>query len=219
MAATLDLQSSTVVKAIKAPEWPLYSWRTKSPNARLIYTRDVDEANAELSKLEPGPLGLDMEWKPCFYAGEPENPVALVQLANDEVVLLIQVSAMTTFPEKLREVLGSSLYVKAGVAIKGDCMKIYRDFSLICRNCVDLSLLARTVDNDRWKGGYRQSIGLNRLCEAYEELSLVKGKITRSNWELMLSEAQQEYAANDSHSGYALYRRLAAMANAMSSAP
>ncbi|KAH9836533.1 uncharacterized protein C8Q71DRAFT_46832 [Rhodofomes roseus] len=215
MAATLNLQAKSTVKTVTAPQWPLYSWRTKSPNARLVYIRDVDEANIEISKLRPGPLGLDMEWKPCFFAGEREHPVALVQLANDEVVLLIQVSAMSSFPEKLSEVLGSPQYVKAGVAIKGDCTKLYRDFSVICRNCVDLSLLSRTVDNPRWKGPYKQSIGLNRLCEAYEELSLQKGKITRSNWELVLSVPQQEYAANDSHSGYILYCRLAAMAAAM----
>ncbi|KZT67596.1 ribonuclease H-like protein [Daedalea quercina L-15889] len=218
MAATIDLQQSTY-KAIKAPAWPLYSWREKAPNARLVYTRDADEANAEIEKLRPGPLGLDMEWKPCFSVGELPHPVALVQLANDEVILLIQVRAMSKFPEKLRELLGSSLYVKAGVAITGDCEKLYRDYKVITRNCVDLSLLARTVDNARWKGGYRSSIGLNRLCEAYEELSLRKGKITRSNWELILSHAQQDYAANDGHSGYTLYCRLAAMAVTMSPIP
>ncbi|TFY70078.1 hypothetical protein EVJ58_g59 [Rhodofomes roseus] len=152
MAATLNLQAKSTVKTVTAPQWPLYSWRTKSPNARLVYIRDVDEANIEISKLRPGPLGLDMEWKPCFFAGEREHPVALVQLANDEVVLLIQVSAMSSFPEKLSEVLGSPQYVKAGVAIK--------------ETPADQCIL-------------------------------------------------QQDAANDSHSGYILYCRLAAMAAAM----
>lgn len=73
----------------------------------------------------------------------------------------------------------------------GDVQKLWRDYRVSVRNCVDLSLLARTVDNARWKGKYSQPIALARLCEAYEELTLQKGKITRSNWERELTEAQQ----------------------------
>lgn len=109
----------------------------------------------------------------------------------------------------------------------GDCKKLWNDWRVNVRNCVDLALLARTVDNARWKGKYVQPIGLQRLCETYEELTLTKGRITRSNWEAYLSEAQQECeeritvnfpitlilhisidAANDSHSGLTLYKRL-----------
>lgn len=140
MSATIDLKPNTVVKAVKSPPLPMYSWRAKSPNARLVYTRDADEANAELEKLQPGPLGFDMEWKPNTVVGQIPNPVALVQLANDELVILVQVSAMrsayclygpirhcsrlprklTAFPAKLREVLGDPSYVKAGVSIKSE---------------------------------------------------------------------------------------------------
>ena len=140
MSATIDLKPNTVVKGVKGPPLPMYSWRAKSPNARLVYTRDADEANAELEKLQPGPLGFDMEWKPNTVVGQTPNPVALVQLANDEMVILVQVSAMTStysvcgptclglcfprnliaFPAKLREVLGDKTYVKAGVSIKSE---------------------------------------------------------------------------------------------------
>lgn len=59
-------------------------------------------------------------------------------------------------------------------------------------NCVDLSLLARTVDNDRWKGKYNSSLGLARLIEIYEYRLLPKDKITRSNWEAALNPNQVE---------------------------
>lgn len=72
-----------------------------------------------------------------------------------------------------------------------DVEKLYRDYGVITRNCVELAYLARTVDNPRWNGAYRSGLGLNTLCEAYQESSLQKGKITRSNWELLLTEAQQ----------------------------
>jgi len=59
-------------------------------------------------------------------------------------------------------------------------------------NCVDLSLLARTVDNDQWKGKYNSPLGLARLVEFYEYRLLPKDKITRSNWEKDLTPSQVE---------------------------
>ncbi|KAH9845980.1 hypothetical protein C2E23DRAFT_891315 [Lenzites betulinus] len=59
---------------------------------------------------------------------------------------------MNTFPERLRELLADETVVKAGVGIQEDCKKLYSDYGVDTRNCVDLSLLARTVDNARWKG-------------------------------------------------------------------
>ena len=59
------------------------------------------------------------------------------------------------------------------------------------RNCVDLALLARSVD-PRWKGPYKDGIGLSRLAETYLERKLPKGGIQRSNWDMELSTLQQE---------------------------
>ena len=44
--------------------------------------------------LEPCAFGFDVEWKPVYQKGQPANKVALIQLANDEVIYLLQVSAM-----------------------------------------------------------------------------------------------------------------------------
>ncbi|KAJ8702973.1 hypothetical protein PTI98_001638 [Pleurotus ostreatus] len=115
-------------------------------------------------------------------------------------------------PEKLIQILENPDIVKAGVGIQGDVHKLYKDHKVDVKNCVDLSLLARSADNPRWKGKYSSSIGLSRLIEEYEDETLQKGRITRSNWEAVLSPAQQIYAANDAHAGLTLYNRLGAMA-------
>ncbi|EGO28687.1 hypothetical protein SERLADRAFT_459373, partial [Serpula lacrymans var. lacrymans S7.9] len=201
------------------PTYPSYSWRNHSSNGKLVYIRDHHIANAELANLPKGPLGFDLEWRPNFRKGERENPVALVQLANKDTVWLIQVSAMIEFPATLKDILGSDEWVKAGVGIQNDCIKLYRNFSVSTRNCVDLSLLARTTDNAHWKGKYTNPIGLSHLLEIYENFSLPKGKVQRSNWELLLLDVQQEYAANDAHAGYMLYTRLSAMAHMMENIP
>lgn len=128
------------------------------------------------------------------------------------------------------------------ILLLDDCQKLYTDYSISTRNCVDLSLLARSVDNPRWKGKYSNPIGLARLVETYEELALPKGRITRSNWEAKLSDQQQDCmcnhsvtmhspihmltrfscvadAANDGHSGFTIYTRLIAMAQSMANIP
>jgi hypothetical protein len=76
--------------------------------------------------------------------------------------------------------------------LSDDCKKLHTNYAVNFRNCCDLSLLARSADNARWKGRYKDPIGLARLVETYEELSLPKGKVRRSNWETLLSAEQQE---------------------------
>ncbi|KAG1757304.1 ribonuclease H-like domain-containing protein [Suillus lakei] len=209
--------SVSVKTAVPRPELPRYFWREQSPApTRIRYITDHREADFELSRLAIGPLGFDLEWRPNYRKGASENPVALVQLAGFDTILLLQVSAMSEFPLKLREVLWDPLRVKTGVSIQRDCQKLYQDWGVSTRNCVELALLARSVDNARWKGKYTNPLGLSRLLETYVGFSLAKGKVQRSNWELRLSSAQQDYAANDAHAGYAIYARLIAMARDMS---
>lgn len=73
-----------------------YSWKEYNPETRVLYIRNHDEANKELSKLSAGSqaLGFDLEWKPTYLKGARENPVALVQLATSDTILLLQISAM-----------------------------------------------------------------------------------------------------------------------------
>lgn len=199
--------------AVPRPGLPRYFWREQSPApTRIRYITNHLEADFELSRLAIGPLGFDLEWRPNYRKGGRENPVALVQLAGFDTILLLHISAMSEFPMKLREVLWDSLRVKTGVSIQRDCQKLYQDWGVSTRNCVELALLARSVDNARWKGKYTNPLGLSRLLETYVGFSLAKGRVQRSNWELRLSLAQQDYAANDARAGYAIYAHLIALA-------
>ncbi|KAI9512325.1 ribonuclease H-like domain-containing protein [Russula earlei] len=200
-----------------------YDWRTFAPShVRLRYITSEDTANARIARMmtRPSPLivGLDFEWRPTFVAGTPENPIALVQLASEEEILLVHVSAMKAFPTGLRDLLESGSCRKVGVGIQYDCKKVWRDHGVSVRNCVDLSLLARSVD-ERWKGPYKAGIGLSRLAQTYLKRRVPKGRIQRSDWEMELSSGQQEYAANDSHASLAIYRVLLQRALALAAPP
>lgn len=213
--------SSTTAPPAKLLEvqLPPYSWRTLSPSAQLLYIQTEKEANEAVSLLETDIVGFDLEWKPTFSKYQPENPVALVQIANNDYILLIQISRMREFPKKLKEYLQNPDILKAGVGIQKDVTKLFRDHGVATRSCVDLALLARSVDNAKWKGYYTNPIGLARLVQTYEYLAMEKGKITRSNWERILNPKQQEYAGNDAHAGFVLYTRLEDMKNNMAIVP
>jgi len=202
---------------------PSYDWRTfAAPGAQLHYIRSEDVANERLARItsRPGPftIGLDFEWRPNFIARRPENPIALIQVACDDEILLVQVSAMQGFPTKLRDLLESAKSTKVGVGIQYDCKKLWKDHRVSVGNCVDLALLARSVDA-QWKGPYKAGIGLSRLAEMYLERKLPKGGIQTSDWEMELSTPQLEYAANDSHASLTIHRVLEQRALEISPVP
>jgi hypothetical protein len=135
-ASTMELPSST-----------LYDWRAfTAPGTQLHYIRTEDSANERLARIAsrqtPFAIGLDFEWRPTFLSGRAENPIALVQVACDDEILLVHVSAMEgkffqmlslrpqtlhvadvninelAFPSKLRDLLESSNSTKVGVGIQ-----------------------------------------------------------------------------------------------------
>lgn len=75
-----------------------YDWRSFTANAQLQYIVTEGTANECIARIasrsSPVIIGLDTEWRPTFAPGRPENPIALVQLACDDEILLVQVSAM-----------------------------------------------------------------------------------------------------------------------------
>ena len=123
-----------------------YDWRTFTTNAQLRYLVTEGTANECIARIasRPSPvtIGLDSEWRPTFAPRIPENPIALVQLACDDEILLVHVSAMQgtvyilllhapricvvanhfydikAFPSGLRDLLESAESVKVGVGIQ-----------------------------------------------------------------------------------------------------
>jgi hypothetical protein len=109
------------------------SKQDKANAPRQVYVTTTDQAEAELSTFN-GPCGIDIEWKPTFVKGQPENPVALIQLANADKILLLHLCHMkrpfrtstcdlalsfTGFPKNLQTFLEDPNVAKAGVGIQG----------------------------------------------------------------------------------------------------
>ncbi|OCB85224.1 ribonuclease H-like protein [Sanghuangporus baumii] len=188
----------------------ILSYNAHSNPPDLVYVRDHERANTELSRLFHGKVGqtvqrvvgFDVEWRPNTGASSAlgENPVAVVQIAATRKVLVLHLSAMEAIPAKLIDFLKDGTILKAGVNILGDAQRMYRDFGATVRSCVELSYLARTLDPERWPGNPAEFISLARLVSVYLNRSLSKTGTRRSNWdENVLSPEQINYAANDAH--------------------
>lgn len=106
------------------PQYPPYSWEDRSPSSRIVYIRDTLTAELELSEPLTGPLGFDLEWKPTFVKGQPENPVAVVQLASADRILLFQVTAMTSASFQL---ISSYTYQAPSIQLSPrNCVKYFK---------------------------------------------------------------------------------------------
>lgn len=81
----------------ESPKPPLYSWRTFH-GVNRIYLTDSAKIDHAVAALR-GPLGFDLEWKPSFLKGQPENPTSLVQLASSDTILLMQLSGAEGIPK------------------------------------------------------------------------------------------------------------------------
>lgn len=78
-------------------EGPLYDWSQTSPKPELYYLTTCEDAEAAIADIisrNPRAMGFDIEWRPQFLPKQPENPVALVQLASEEAIYLFQVTSM-----------------------------------------------------------------------------------------------------------------------------
>ncbi|CAE6525389.1 unnamed protein product [Rhizoctonia solani] len=189
---------------------PPFLWREHAtPGTEVKYLRTTNEVDVAL-KSAKGPFGFDIEWKPSFVKGRPEAPIALLQLARPDQIFLIQLTAMKSFPSKLRDVLEDYEVVKAGVGIAGDAKKLWRDYGVSLLGAVELSKLARVSDPPRWAASKRgELIGLARLVETYRSHRMMKStKVQLSNWELPLGPKQIEYAASDALAGAIVYQHL-----------
>ncbi len=99
-AATAGEASSSAAPAPAPPEketLPLYSYKQYPLIPAVVYTRHEEEANDLVGCLK-GPLGFDLEWPVSFRRGRApqEWPTALVQICDSRMIVLIQVSAMSS---------------------------------------------------------------------------------------------------------------------------
>ena len=154
-----------------------------------------DWKNALSDIEEDGIIGFDTETRPSFRKGKANAP-ALVQLATEKKVYLIQLSKLP-FGSYLTEVLSNPHILKVGVGIRFDMRQLGKIYPFEPAGLVDLGLVA--------KFNKISAQGLRTL--AAHLLGLRISKTARcSNWEQPeLSQKQIAYAATDAWIGRRIY--------------
>ncbi|THH15197.1 hypothetical protein EW146_g5249 [Bondarzewia mesenterica] len=195
------------------PKMPLYTYRDSIPRPTLMYIRSEAEAN-ELVQALNGPVGFDMEWccAQTLRGNFAHRPTALVQICDSNTILLIQLSAMKNFPQKVKELIESPSIPKMGVCILGDGKKLYKDYGILSTNLIELGGLAYQADKRFREVFNRRRVSLDKCVTFYQDRTLDKGPVRMSNWEAVLSREQMEYAANDAHCALLIYKKILSIA-------
>uniref|UniRef100_G3MNI8 3'-5' exonuclease domain-containing protein n=1 Tax=Amblyomma maculatum TaxID=34609 RepID=G3MNI8_AMBMU len=167
--------------------------------------KEVEELFLKLCH-ESSVVGLDCEW---VSVGKCRRNVALLQLApsRDFSVLLrickmfpdaaggMRGQCLPGFPDSLRDLLDDYCIVKVGVAICDDSYKLFHDYGLSVRGCLDLRHVLRLFPE---LNGYPVA-GLKTQARTILGVQADTSKVhTCSDWEAdALSSAQVDYAASD----------------------
>ncbi|MQL71294.1 hypothetical protein Taro_003626 [Colocasia esculenta] len=192
-------------------KYPLMSF-----GGRIVYGRTVSEVEkatrqlleiikSKKENLEKISMGFDLEWRPTFRRGEIPRKVAVMQICVDTSHCFVLHIIHSGIPSILKSVLEDSSYVKVGVAIAGDALKMLKDYCVQVAPLDDLSSFANLK-----LGGTHKTWSLSSLTEMLTCKQLAKPKKIRlGNWEVdMLSRDQLHYAATDAFASWYLYEVL-----------
>ncbi|KAK9138449.1 hypothetical protein Sjap_009043 [Stephania japonica] len=184
---------------------------------RVVYGRTVEEvekATAELLGIiqskgggldGPVALGFDIEWKPTFQKGVAPRKAAVMQICVDASTCYVMHIIHSGIPSILQSLLEDPKYVKVGVSIADDVVKILKDYEVCVNSVEDLSSIA-----DLKIRGDPKTWGLASLTERLTCKKLEKPqRIRLGNWEIeILSTRQLQYAATDAFVSWHLYQIL-----------
>ena len=168
-----------------------------SGNIRVISSEE--ELNTWLPfLLKSRIIGFDTETKPSFKKGQ-SNRVALLQLASDELALIIRVIP-TGLPKLLLKVLQDKNIIKVGAAIHDDIKSLQKVQAFKPQGFIDLQNFAVEKGIENKSVRKLAAIVLNVRVSKSQQLS---------NWESeTLTEAQLQYAAIDAWICSEIYKKM-----------
>lgn len=160
-------------------------------------------------------VGFDLEWKVSRWRGAGEHRASIMQLASLSKALVIRLSDGPGWsegrlpPEVVTMVLTDPDVVKVGVNIRGDGLKLLRDFPASFprhrgsgfRSYIEFSHLARKVDPEKvgQVARGRTLVSLQKLTAMFLGQYLSKGADRTGDWESKgreLTKSQVECASS-----------------------
>lgn len=175
----------------------IYTTVTNNPEAVTDWIDDIKY----LYRLPDIIVGLDVEWRPNYVAGQQPNRVATLQLCVDDLCLIYQIIHTNHIPESLIDFLSSVFFPFVGVGVKSDLEKLESDYGIGGRaQCVDLRGLAAEAYGRK----ELKSKGLKELARIVLEKEVEKPhEVTMSRWDnRRLTAEQVKYACVDAYMSY-----------------
>ncbi|CAG9581968.1 hypothetical protein LMJF_34_1240 [Leishmania major strain Friedlin] len=144
-------------------------------------------------------MGMDSEW--CRNL-----PLAVVQFATSSHCFVLHISFFDgrTLPAAVKEALCDPSIIKCGVGVSGDVSRLQKEQNITIQSVLDVAQYSALF-------GLHQGAqsNLKVLAKSVANLSIEKDKmITRSNWELPLSDSRVNYAAEDALASYLVGRAV-----------
>lgn len=191
--------------AAHAPPNPVLPFKC----ARWVLAYDAQTLRATLKRMLNEPvLGLDVEWRPSYQKGAPENKIALIQLSSPTLCVLVPTTRAPRLLPELVAILASPHIYKCGCGIEEDARKLRRDFKVEVAAILDVGIAgaglqqAGQLSFPHLDPDESVSIGLKALASACGKTLNKSKSIACSNWERRpLSMQQQQYAAQDAYVG------------------
>ncbi|CBZ30266.1 hypothetical protein, unknown function [Leishmania mexicana MHOM/GT/2001/U1103] len=144
-------------------------------------------------------MGMDSEW---FR----DLPLAVVQFATSSHCFVLHISFFDgrILPAAVKEALCDPSIIKCGVGVSGDVSRLQKEQNITIQSVLDIAHYSALL-------GLHQGAqsNLKVLAKSVANLSIEKDKmITRSNWELPLSDSRVNYAAEDALASYLVGRAV-----------
>jgi len=158
--------------------------------------QSLNEAMEDL--LDETIVGFDTEARPSFKKGE-YHPTSLIQISTIDKCFLIR-SLITGLGDSLIRLFERKNLLKIGIALHDDIVDLKKIRKFRPRGFVDLNKIAEELG--------MEDLGAKKLAGIF-----LKGKISKnqqtSNWEnVVLTEAQQLYAATDAWICLKIYEEM-----------
>lgn len=200
-------RAQALLSTTSATPPPIFSYREPlSGNSHDIpdvnYTASATEADSLIANLRGDVLAFDLEWPPYedgrWDASQKKYTFAqgrtgLIQISDGRTVVLFHVLRKAHPGPGLVSLLADPKRLKLGVAVRGDALKLVRDFPAFSvhppAGLLELSSLARAVEPDLWTGN--RLISLAKLTVAYLGRDLNKAPVVRKGaWNKTLDQNQ-----------------------------
>jgi ribonuclease D len=136
----------------------------------------------------------DGVWDPVLRKlSWPQGRTSLIQVYDGNMAVLFHLLGNTQPGPGLVRLLADPTKFKVGVAIRGDALKLVRDFSACAvsppAGLLELSRVARLIEPERWRGA-GGLVALARLCQGYLGRDLDKGSVRYGAWDMQLDQEQ-----------------------------